>query len=288
MIHALLAAIAVAAPAKPLQVGVTLHPYYSWVSNVVQGTPVKVIPILPGEIDAGNYQPGPREVATLQTLDALVVNGIGHDDFVPEMVKASGNTHLTLIKVNDGTPLMPGAHGEAVNSHTFLSFTNAIQQTYLIARLLGTLRPELADTFMDNAHAYARRLRAIKAAAAAKLVNPKVTRVVTVHDGYSYLMQELGIEIAGVVQPSHGLTPSAAELQQMIDLMKREKLQVVLTEESFPAPLLKTLQDATGARVFIISHVATGTYAPDEFEKAMQKNVDTLVLALAGPGPEKH
>ena len=286
MIHALLAVIAVAAPAKPLQVGVTLHPYYSWVSNVVQGTPVKVIPILPGEIDAGNYQPSPRDVATLQTLDALVVNGIGHDDFMPEMVKASGNARLTLIQVNDGTPLMKGAHGEAVNSHTFLSFTNAIQQTYLIARTLGTLRPELADTFMNNAHAYARRLRAIKASAATKLVNPKVTRVVTVHDGYSYLMQEFGIEIAGVVQPSHGLAPSAAELQQMIDLMKREKLQVVLAEESFPTPLLKTLQDATGARVFIISHVATGTYAPDEFEKAMQKNVDTLVQALAGP--EKH
>ena len=288
MIHALLAVVTLAAPAKPLQVGVTLHPYYSWVANVVQGTPVKVVPILPGEIDAGNYQPNPRDVATIQALDALVVNGIGHDDFVPDMVKASGNTHLTIIKVNDGTPLMPGAHGEAVNSHTFLSFTNAIQQTYLIARTLGTLRPELADTFMNNAHAYARKLRAIKAAAAAKLVNPTVTRVVTVHDGYSYLMQEFGIEIAGVVQPAHGLTPSAAELQQMVDLMKREKIQVVLTEESFPAPLLKTLQDATHARVFIISHVATGTYAPDEFEKAMQKNVDTLVQALASSHPGSH
>jgi len=62
----------------------------------------------------------------------------------------------------------------------------------------------------------------------------------------------------------------------------------VLTEESFPAPLLKTLQDATHARVFIISHVATGTYAPDEFEKAMQKNVDTLVQALASSHPGSH
>ena len=236
---------------KPLQVGVTLHPYYSWVSNVVAGTDVAVVPVLPGEIDAGNYQPSPRDVARIGVLDALVVNGIGHDDFIPQMVKASGNTHLTLIKVNEGTPLMPGAHGEAVNPHTFLSFTNAIQQSYAIARALGALRPALAGRFMDNAHAYARRLRAIKAAASAKLVNPKVTRVVTVHDGYSYLLQELGIELAGVVQPSHGLTPSAAELQKMIDLMKREKVQVVLTEETFPAPLLRTLQEATGVQLSV-------------------------------------
>ena len=275
-----LLAPALAQAEKPLQVGVTLHTYYSWVANVVQGTDVKVVAILPGEIDAGNYQPSPKDIARLATLDALVINGIGHDDFVPEMVKASGNTRLKILKPNDGTPLMPGAHGEAVNPHTFLSFTNAIQQTYFIAHALGALRPKLAEKFNSNAHAYARRLRAIKAAAAAKLVNPKITRVVTVHDGYSYLMQEFGIEIAGVVQPAHGLTPSAAELQHMIDLMKREKIQVVLTEESFPAPLLRTLQEATGAKVFIISHIATGTYAPDEFEKGMQKNVDTLVQAL--------
>lgn len=289
MIRKLLAVLLSLLPASafaeaPLRVGVTLHPYYSWVANVATGTNVEVVPILPGEIDAGNYQPSAKDIARIAGLDALVINGIGHDDFVGEMVRASGNTHLVLIKVNDGTPLLPGAHGEAANPHTFLSFTNAIQQSFLIARELGKLRPALATKFQDNAHAYARRLRAIKSAAAAKLVNPKITRVVTVHDGYSYLLQEFGLELAGVVQPAHGLTPSAAELQKMIDLMKREHLQVVLTEASFPKPLLKTLQDATGARVYVISHIATGTYSADEFERVMQQNVDTLVRALTQGG----
>src|SRR5262249_14765945 len=42
-----------------LKVGVTLHPYYSWTANVVAGTDVEVRAILPGEVDAGNYQPRP-------------------------------------------------------------------------------------------------------------------------------------------------------------------------------------------------------------------------------------
>lgn len=281
---ALLLALLVPALARaeaPLRVGVTLHPYYAWVANVATGTDVQVIPILPGEIDAGNYQPNPKDIARLANLDALVINGLGHDDFVSQMVRASGNSRLVLINVNQGTPLLPGAHGEAANPHTFLSITNAIQQSYAIAAALGKLRPALAPRFEENAHAYARRLRALKAAALEKLAHAKTKRVVTVHDGYSYLLQELGLQLAGVVQPAHGLTPSAAELQQMIDLMKREHVDVVLTEESFPAPLLKTLQDATGARVYVISHIATGSYAPDEFEKVMQKNLDTLVEAVS-------
>jgi zinc transport system substrate-binding protein len=265
----------------PLRVGVTLHPYYSWTANVIAGVPdAEVVPVLPGEIDAGNYQPSPDDIAKIANLDALVINGIGHDDFIKDMVKASGNTKLALIEVNAETPLVNSAHGDGRNSHTFISFTNAIQQTKLIARKLGELRPASAEAFAANAASYADKLRAIQNAAAAKLANAKIKRVVTVHDGYTYLLQEFGIELAGVVQPAHGLTPSAKELGDMIELMKRDKVTIVLTEEDFPEKLLATLRDATNAKVYIISHVAVGAYSADEFTNVMTKNADTLVKAL--------
>ena len=263
-----------------LRVGVTLHPYYSWTTNVVGSADVEVVPVIPGEIDAGNYQPSPRDIASLADLDAIVVNGVGHDEFVFDMIKASGNTTITIIRPNDSVPLLRAAHGTAMNSHTFLSFTNAIQQTYFIARALGQLRPALAAVFQDNAAEYARRLRTIKADAARTLADARITRVVTVHDGYGYLMQEFGIEIVGVVEPAHGLVPSAAELERMVDLMKREKIRVVFSEESFPAPLLEVLRESTGARVYLISHIATGTYAADEFERQMRGNVAAMIRAL--------
>jgi zinc transport system substrate-binding protein len=270
----------VPAPEAPLKVGITLHPYYSWTKNVVGATGVEVRPVIPGEIDAGNYQPSPEDIARLTDLDAIVVNGVGHDDFIFDMIKASGNEKITIIRPNDAVPLLRTANGGGMNSHTFISFTNAIQQTYAIARVLATLRPALAATFQENAADYARRLRTIKANAAGALANARVTRVVTVHDGYAYLMQEFGIEIAGVVEPAHGLVPSAAELERMVDLMKREKIGVVFSEESFPEPLLNVLRESTGARVYVISHIARGAYAAEEFEREMQRNVGAMIQAL--------
>ncbi|HXJ35099.1 MAG TPA: zinc ABC transporter substrate-binding protein [Candidatus Eisenbacteria bacterium] len=266
--------------AAPLKVGVTLHPYYSWTANVIRGTDVEIRPILPGEVDAGDYQPRPQDIAKLGDLDAIVVNGVGHDDFIFDMIKASGNTTLAVVKPNEGVPLLKAANGGTVNSHTFISFSNAIQQTYAIANALGALRPELAETFRKNAADYARRLRAIKSRAAERLVDARVNRVVTVHDGYGYLMQEFGIEIAGVVEPAHGLVPSAQELGKMVDLLTREKITVVFSEETFPEALLKVLRDEGHARVYIISHIASGAYTPDKFEMEMQKNVDAMVTAL--------
>ena len=269
------------AETKPLKVGVTLHPYYSWTANVIAGVEgAEVRSILPGEVDAGNYQPSPDDIKKLGDLDAIVINGIGHDDFILGMIKASGNDHLLIIRPNEVTPTIRSLHGGAPNSHTFISFTNAIQQAYYIAKQLATLRPESASAFQKNAAEYAKRLRVIKAAAATRLAEAKVNRVVTVHDGYSYLLHEFGIEVAGVVEPSHGLVPSAKELTELVELLKRENIRVVFSEESFPKKLLEVLERETAVRVYLISHIATGTYAPDKFEREMKANTEALIKAL--------
>jgi zinc transport system substrate-binding protein len=266
---------------SPLAIGVTLHPYYSWAKNVVGDAPgVEVRSLLPGDVDAGNYQPRPEDIQKLAGLQAIVTNGLGHDDFINDMIKASGNAGLAVLRPNEGTPTIRAQHGGSINSHTFISFTNAIQQTYAIEKALSALRPDAAEKFRANAGEYAKRLRLIKAGAAQKLAAAKITRVVTVHDGYSYLCQELGIDVAGVVEPAHGLVPSAQELAAMVELLEKEKIRVVLTEETFPDKLLEVLRAAGDVKVYVITHIASGEYTADKFEKEMQKNVDTLVQAL--------
>lgn len=286
---AALAIAAVGSVSPPAQavakVGVTLHPYYSWTKNVVGDLPgFEVRPILPGDTDAGDYQPRPEDVRKLVDLDAVVVNGLGHDDFIVPMIRASGNTRLRVIRPNEHTPTLRIAQGAAANSHTFISFTNAVQQTYVIERALAALRPEYQVALRRNAADYARRLRAIRRHAAARLAKARVTRVVTVHDGYGYLLQEFGLEVAGVVQPAHGLTPSAAELRDMVQLLRRERIRVVFSEAAFPPPLLKVLQDEAAVRAYVITHIASGPYTADKFEREMQENVDTMVRALVTEG----
>ena len=264
-----------------VKIGVTLHPYYSWTKNVVGDLKgYEVRPILPGEIDAGDYQPRPEDIKKLVDLDVVIINGIGHDDFILGMIKAAGNKNLKIVRINETTPQIHAAHGSGVNSHTFISFTNAIQQTYAIQKALAAIRPGDGAALQRNAAEYARRLRVIKSKGAQQLAQANITRVVTVHDGYGYLMQEFGLEIAGVVQPAHGLTPSAAELRDMVKLLQREKIRVVFSEETFPEPMLKVLRDEAGVKVYTITHIASGEYTADKFEREMQKNVDTMVRAL--------
>lgn len=265
--------------AAPLRVGVTLHPYFSWTSQVTKGLEVEVVPVVPGDVDIGNYQPRPRDVATLGTLDVLVENGLGHDAFIDEMVRASGNTKLVRVTANAATPTLVTSGGTAPNSHTFLSLGNAALQSYAIARALADVRPAWRRALEANAADFARRLRAMRARAVTALAPVKQRRVVTVHDGYSYLLQELGLELAAVVEPAHGLLPSPAELADLVQRLKAQDAKVVFSEESFPPAMAKVLEDA-GARVVVVSHIATGEFTPERFEQEMQRNLDVIVQEL--------
>ncbi len=280
---ALALACVLPAPSAPeLRVGITLHAYGSWTAAVVGDTPVEVRAILPAGLDAATYQPRPEEVRRLADLDAVIVNGLGHDTFVDALLKAAARPALRVIAPGRDLPLIQGAHGEAINPHTFLSFGLAIRQTHAIADALAELAPRHAATFRKNARAYAGQLRALRADAEQRLKDVRTRRVVTVHDGYGYLLQELGLEVVAVVEPAHGVVPSAKEVAILIDLLKRERVDVLLTEDRFPPAIVDLLRAQAGVRVGVLSHVASGEHGADKFVREMRGNVDVLASLLGG------
>ncbi len=65
---------------ETLKVGITLHPYYSYVSNIV-GDRAEIVPLVDAGFNPHSYELQPTDLKRLLGLDALVVNGIGHDEF---------------------------------------------------------------------------------------------------------------------------------------------------------------------------------------------------------------
>jgi zinc transport system substrate-binding protein len=98
-----------AADAKTLKIGITLHPYYSFVANIV-GDRAEVIPLIDAEAKPHGYSPQPADMIRITSMDVLVVNGIGHDTWAFEILDAAGmRDKLALIYANDGVSLIPVA-----------------------------------------------------------------------------------------------------------------------------------------------------------------------------------
>ena len=168
--------------AKPLRIGITLHPYYSYVANIV-GDKAEVVPLIPAGFNPHAYEPRAEDIKRIGTLDVIVLNGVGHDDFADRMIEASEKPQIAVIEANQNVPLLAATGnaargaGKVVNPHTFLSISASIAQVNNIARELGKLDPDNAKYYSQNARAYAKRLRKLRADALAQVTEaPEIGR----------------------------------------------------------------------------------------------------------------
>lgn len=274
-----------------LRIGITLHPYYSYVSNIV-GDRADVVPLIPAGFNPHAYEPRAEDIKRIGGLDVVVLNGVGHDDFADRMIAVSEKPQVPVIEANARVPLLAATGqaargaGKVVNPHTFLSITASIAQINNIARELGKLDPDNAKFYSQNARAYGKRLRGLRAEALSKLTNAKGSelRVATIHAAYDYLLREFGLEVTAVVEPAHGIEPSPSQLKKTIDQLKELDVQVIFSEMDFPSSYVDTIQRESGVKIYPLTHISYGEYTARKYEEEMARNLDTVVRAIQDEG----
>ncbi|MBR7889764.1 zinc ABC transporter substrate-binding protein [Marinomonas sp. A79] len=262
-----------------LQVGVTLHPYYAYVSNIV-GDRADVLPLIASGFNPHNYQLNPADIDRLNKLDALVVNGIGHDLFATDTVDRLQPKNLTVIYANQDVPLI--GHDEKVNPHTFVSIDAAIRQVYTIAKGLSALDPSNKTYFLRNALEYAKTLRSLKLPVQQALLNKDVShiRIASTHGAYAYLLQEFGLTVSAVIEPAHGVAPSASQLEDTIQTIRKLNIDVLFTELNMENKYVDLIERETGIKIYYFSHMTHGAYNKDMVENEMRHNLNKLAEAL--------
>lgn len=260
-------------------VGITLHPYYAYVKNVV-GEKGDVLPLIENGFNPHNYSLSPADISRLNKMDAIVVNGIGHDEFAIKAIKQINIKGLSVIHANKDIALL--GNGNKKNPHTFISIDTAIRQVYSIAKALGKMKPKSAKYFINNAFQYAKKLRKLKAPVQKMLIEHDVSQVkiASTHNAYGYLLQEFGLTVAAVVEPAHGVSPSASQLQQTIDEIRRTGIDVLFTELNMTNQYISLIEKETGIKIYHFSHMTHGDYTADMVEKEMKHNLKKLSEAL--------
>lgn len=274
-------------PAHALKIGVTLHPYYSYVANIIKDKG-EVIPLIPEGFNPHAYEPRAQDILSINQLDVVVLNDIGHDDFARTMIKASENPNVVIIQANKNVPLLSATGLDAnnrsglVNPHTFISITASMIQIHTIAEELSKLDPDNAQFYQHNARAYTKKLRTMRSNALAALreVDKTHLKIATVHGGYDYLLREFGLEVAAVIEPAHGIEPSPSQLLETLNLIEEKHIDILFTEQDNPNPYSATIAKEAGIRLAGLTHITHGSYEADTFEKAMQFNLNQIVEAI--------
>jgi zinc/manganese transport system substrate-binding protein len=273
----------------------------------VGGPHVEVTSLVGPNTDAHVFDPTPADAKRIASARLVFVNGLGFEGWLDRLVKASGyrgpiviaskgvKTPLQLKDAHDHAGAAKGhghqhSHG-APDPHAWQNLANAERYVETIRIALAAALPAHSAELEQRATDYIKRIRALDLATKAQIAAVAVERrrVITSHDAFGYFAAAYGVTFYPLQGLATGSEPTAAEVVRVIDLIKKNKVSAIFTENiSDPRVLERIAKDSgakVGGRLYADALTEPGTSA-DTYLKMFQHNVTTIVQGISGKARE--
>ncbi len=269
---ALLAACSEGGQTDGTRVVASFYPF-AWVAEQVGGTHVDVENLTSPGVEPHDAELRPRQVGDVQAAD-LVVYQRGFQHAVDDAVDQADRPSDAVLDVGE---LVPAAR----DPHTWLDPRAMVTVTREVGRRLADADPGHAHAFAANATRLVGELEQLDADFESGLETCRTRTIVTSHDAFGHLAERYDLTqepIAGL-DPSD--EPSPSQLADISDLVEREDITTIFTEELVSPAIADTVARETGATTATLDPVeGLGTDTRGEtYLTLMRRNLDALRTA---------
>ncbi|MEM1201125.1 MAG: metal ABC transporter substrate-binding protein [Pseudomonadota bacterium] len=248
----------------------------------VTGDLADVTTIVGPDADAHVYTPNAGDAKAVADAKVIFVNGLGFETWSQTLIENSGTKGKVFVATEGITPLK--VDGET-DPHAWNTLTNGMIYVNNIAKNMAEVDPDHADAYKANAKAYNERLKALHDRALGEIAKlPAESRtVVTAHDAFGYLANGYGMTFLAPVGIDTEAEPSAKELADLIDHLKKVKAGALFVENITSPALVEQISRETGIKIGgkIYSDALSERGGPaTSYEKMFEHNLTTLISAL--------
>lgn len=218
------------------------------------GDKIELSSLVPVDGDGHTYEASPKDAATLEGADVVLVNGLEFEGFMSRLIETSGTKAevIEVIEVSKGvSPLTPEeeehghAHGDETHAeaghaaeeshedhhhgefhpHAWQSVTNAMTYVKNITQALCAADKDGCPVFTANADAYLTKLEALDNSVRDEIASiPEGKRtVITSQDAFGYFEHEYGLKFLAPEGISTEAEASAADVAKLIDQIREDK-----------------------------------------------------------------
>ena len=241
--------------ATPLAVVTTSADLKSLV-ELVGGDRVAVESLAAPEQDPHAVEVKPAQLARLQRAALVVRVGLDHE---PWLSKINPGRKIPVLDASRGVRLLQSetprlraerrAHVHAYgNTHYWLDPLNARPITAAIQEALAKLQPESKLAFEKNRNSFLERLDASLKRWTETLAPLRGTKVVVIHDTWTYFADRFGLAIVAAAEPTPGVPPSPAELAALFGRMREAGVRVLIADPHSNPSLVRQVAEKGGAR----------------------------------------
>jgi zinc/manganese transport system substrate-binding protein len=287
-----------AAPAfAKVQVVSTLQDFAS-IAEAVGGDRVETFALAKGYQDPHFVDAKPSFILKLSRADLLIVAGleleIGYlppllDQSRNDKIHASGPGYLDASigceilqrPTTQVTRAMGDVHPYG-NPHYWTDPDNGRVIARAIAAKLSDLDPAGKAAYDKNLAAFEARLAAKEKEWEAKMSPYAGTKIVTFHDSWPNFAKHFKLAIAGHVEPKPGIPPTPSHTLEIINLIKAQKIPLIIVEPYFDTKTPKAIAAQTGATVLTLYPSVGGVPEAKDYFSLFDYDINAFVGAMKG------
>ncbi|MFY9583359.1 MAG: metal ABC transporter substrate-binding protein [Candidatus Acidiferrales bacterium] len=262
----------------------------------VGGDHIEVESIARGYQDPHFVEAKPSFLLKLRRADLLVVIGLQLEiGWLPPLITQSGNPKIQVsapgyldasqfaeileIPTTAVTRAMGDVHPLG-NPHYWLDPQNGLRIARGIQQKLSEMRPDDAAYFEQRFQAFSQRLQQAEQRWDEQMKPLRGRKVVTYHRSWPNFAKRFGLDVVGYVEPRPGIPPSPGHTVELIQMMRREKVKVILVEPYFDLKTPNAVARETGAKVVVLMPSVGGEKEITGYFKLFDYDISLLTKAF--------
>lgn len=237
-----------------------------------------------------DYQLTTGDMKILSTADVFLMNGGGMEGYIEEVVE--NYPDLNIVNISMDIPMLDSdEHEGEVNPHVWLDPTRyseqisnmkdgLVQYVESHADLSQETKNKVIQQLNTNAEAYLEKVSVLEKELndlqATVKESDRNQKVVIFHETFTYIADRVGLDVAHTVEIDSDTSLSAGEIAEVIDLVKKEQIEFLFTEEQYGSSITDRIEEETEAIAYVIDSAVTGDGSKDSYLEAMNKNLEFL------------
>ncbi len=266
------------------------------ITREVGGDRITVASIGRGYQDPHFIEPKPSFLLLLLRADLLEVIGLELEiGWLPPLLDQSRNNNIRpgqkgYLDLSQGVEILDRPSGNVNrsmgdvhplgNPHYWLDPANAVRMAIEITNKLTELRPSDGPYFAQRLQSFKVRMNDANKRWLALMAPYRGAKIVTYHPSWPNFARHFGLQIAGTVEPKPGIPPSPSHTLEIINLIKDQKIKVILMEPYFDRKTPDFIAEKTGAKVVVMYPSVGGKPGLDDYFKLFDYDLNELVKAL--------
>ena len=284
--------------ASDLKVVVSIKPFHSLVSTVMQGVSEPAL-LLNGNNSPHTYSLRPSAAVKLQNADLVFWGGENLEGFLAKPIHSlAAGARVVSFEDTPGLILRPfrsvkewqELNPESENDqdhlkkqeihrlpgndpHIWLDPLNAQKITQNLVQILSEFDPENAQTYHSNGKKTILRLSDLNIQLETKMSSVSSKSYIVFHDAYQYFEKRYQLNPIASVIVSSGHSTSVGRLIDIRKIIKNKNVLCIFTEPQFSPKLVQTVISGTAVKKGILDPIGTSISPGPEMYFTLLNNI---------------